>query len=83
MRNPMTHTRETANDLIVIHKVALAEGLGGTAVHLIKLDGRDLPIPVSDTLSLGYELLVARESMPIPTVWVAMKSHTYKFYMTP
>ncbi|KAL6272194.1 hypothetical protein ACE6H2_022886 [Prunus campanulata] len=42
----MTHIRETANDLIVIHKVALAEGLGGTTVHLIKLDGRDLPIPI-------------------------------------
>lgn len=63
----MTHTRETANHLIVIHKVTL----GGTTVHLTKLDGCDLPIPVSDTLSLGYELLVAKEGMPIPTVWVA------------
>ncbi|KAI5354824.1 PREDICTED: dnaJ [Prunus dulcis] len=60
-----TYKRD-GNDLVVNHKVTLAEALGGTTVHLTTLDGRDLSIPVTDIVSPGYELVVAREGMPIP-----------------
>ncbi|KAL3745341.1 dnaJ homolog subfamily B member 4 isoform X2 [Eucalyptus grandis] len=53
------------NDLIMNHRVTLAEAIGGTTVNLTTLDGRDLSIPVTDIVSPGYELAVAREGMPI------------------
>ncbi|CAN6583577.1 unnamed protein product [Malus baccata var. baccata] len=59
-----TYKRD-GNDLIVNQKVSLAEALGGTTLQLTTLDGRDLSIPVTDIVSPGYELLVAREGMPI------------------
>ncbi|XP_048442292.1 dnaJ homolog subfamily B member 4-like isoform X5 [Pyrus x bretschneideri] len=42
-----------------------AEALGGTTVHLTTLDGRNLSIPVTNIVNPGYELVVAREGMPI------------------
>lgn len=59
-----TYKRD-GNDLIVNQKVSLAEALGGTTLHLTTLDGRDLSISVTDIVSPGYELVVAREGMPI------------------
>lgn len=58
------YTRDS-NDLIVNHKVSLAEALGGTTVSLTTLDGRDLSIAVTDIISPGFELVVPREGMPI------------------
>lgn len=57
--------KRDGNDLIMNHKVSLAEALGGTTVNFTTLDGRNLSIPVTDIVSPGYELLVAREGMPI------------------
>ncbi|KAL6985358.1 hypothetical protein U1Q18_018733 [Sarracenia purpurea var. burkii] len=58
-------TRE-GNDLIMNYRVSLAEALGGTTViSLTTLGGRSLTIPVTDIVSPGYELVVAREGMPI------------------
>ncbi|XP_030534188.2 dnaJ homolog subfamily B member 4 [Rhodamnia argentea] len=57
--------KRDGNDLIVNHRVTLAEAIGGTTVSLTMLDGRDLSIPVADIVSPGYELIVAREGMPI------------------
>ncbi|XP_062023505.1 uncharacterized protein LOC133739730 [Rosa rugosa] len=57
--------KRDSNDLLITKKVSLAEALGGTAVHLKTLDGRDLSIPVTEIVSPGYELVVAREGMPI------------------
>ncbi|XP_004291417.1 PREDICTED: dnaJ homolog subfamily B member 4 [Fragaria vesca subsp. vesca] len=54
-----------SNDLLITKKVSLAEGLGGTTVQLKTLDGRDLSVPVTEIVSPGYELVVAREGMPI------------------
>ncbi|XP_068345306.1 uncharacterized protein [Pyrus communis] len=59
-----TYKRD-GNDLVVNKKVTLAEALGGTTVNLTTLDGRDLSIPVTDIVNPGYELVVAREGMPI------------------
>ncbi|KAL5783203.1 hypothetical protein ACOSP7_008232 [Xanthoceras sorbifolium] len=57
--------KRDSNDLIINHRVSLAEALGGTTVNLTTLDGRDLSIPVTDIVSPGYELVVDREGMPI------------------
>lgn len=57
--------KRDSNDLIVNQRVSLAEALGGTTVNLVTLDGRNLAIPVSDIVSPGYELVIAREGMPI------------------
>ena len=59
-----TYTRD-GNDLIINQRVSLAEALGGTAVNITTLDGRNLSIPVHDIISPGYELVVAMEGMPI------------------
>ncbi|KAL7166239.1 hypothetical protein ACSBR2_037005 [Camellia fascicularis] len=53
------------NDLIMNHRVTLAEALGGTTVSLTTLHGHNLSIPVTDLVSPGYEMVVAREGMPI------------------
>ncbi|CAK9136574.1 unnamed protein product [Ilex paraguariensis] len=53
------------NDLIMNYRVSLAEALGGTTVNLITLDGRNMSIPVTDIVSPSYELVLAREGMPI------------------
>ncbi|XP_031376102.1 dnaJ homolog subfamily B member 1 [Punica granatum] len=58
--------KRDGNDLLLVHhRVSLAEALGGTTVNLTTLDGRKLSIPVTDIVSPGYELVVAREGMPI------------------
>ncbi|XP_059459987.1 uncharacterized protein LOC132189321 [Corylus avellana] len=57
--------KRDGNDLIVNHRVSLAEALGGTTVNLTTLDGRSLSIPVTDIVNPGYEVVVAREGMPI------------------
>ncbi|KNA06631.1 hypothetical protein SOVF_179240 [Spinacia oleracea] len=54
------------NDLIMTHKVTLAEAIGGTTVKVTTLDGRTLSIPVRDMITPDYELVVAKEGMPIP-----------------
>ncbi|KAG5562674.1 hypothetical protein RHGRI_005407 [Rhododendron griersonianum] len=58
------YTRD-GNDLIMNHRVSLAEALGGTTVNLTTLDGRNLSVPVTDIVSPGYELTISREGMPI------------------
>lgn len=57
--------KRDGNDLIVNQKISLAEALGGTSVELTALDGRELSIPVNDVVSPGFELVVAKEGMPI------------------
>ncbi|KAG7024478.1 DnaJ-like subfamily B member 4, partial [Cucurbita argyrosperma subsp. argyrosperma] len=57
--------KRDGNDIIMNHKVTLAEALGGTTVNLTTLDGRNLSIPVIDIVSPGYELAITREGMPI------------------
>ncbi|KAL5729398.1 hypothetical protein ACHQM5_002363 [Ranunculus cassubicifolius] len=57
--------KRDGNDLIVVQKVALAEALSGATVNLTTLDGRNLSIPVSEIVNPGYELVLAKEGMPI------------------
>lgn len=57
--------KRDGNDLVVNQRVSLAEALGGTTVNLTTLDGRNLTIPVTDIVTPGFELVIAREGMPI------------------
>ncbi|KAK4364967.1 hypothetical protein RND71_016325 [Anisodus tanguticus] len=57
--------KRDGNDLIRNHKVTLVEALGGTIVNLTTLDGRKLTIPMSEIVRPGYELVLAKEGMPI------------------
>ncbi|CAI0416893.1 unnamed protein product [Linum tenue] len=50
---------------MIHHRVTMAEALGGTTASIDTLDGRTLSVPVTDIVSPGYELVVAREGMPI------------------
>ncbi|KAM7256428.1 hypothetical protein ACFE04_012169 [Oxalis oulophora] len=62
---PHNRYKRDGNDLVLSHKVTLAEAIGGTTVTIETLDGRELSIPVTDIVSPGYELAVAMEGMPI------------------
>ncbi|CAN1169150.1 DnaJ homolog subfamily B member 1 [Linum perenne] len=57
--------KRDGSDLVINHRVTLAEALGGTTVKITTLDGRSLLIPVDDIISPGYEVVVAMEGMPI------------------
>ncbi|XP_039051326.1 dnaJ homolog subfamily B member 4-like [Hibiscus syriacus] len=57
--------KRDGNDLIVDWKVSLAEALGGTTVNLTTLNGRKLSLPITDIIHPDYELVVAKEGMPI------------------
>jgi DnaJ homolog subfamily B member 4 len=58
------YTRE-GNDLLVHRKIDLVDALAGTTVNLKTLDGRDLVIKLADVVTPGYELVIAKEGMPI------------------
>lgn len=62
---PHDFYKRDGNDLIVTQIVTLAEALAGTTVNLTTLDGRNLSIPVSDIVNPNYELVIAKEGMPI------------------
>ncbi|WZY79373.1 hypothetical protein YC2023_025757 [Brassica napus] len=57
--------KRDGNDLITSAKVTLAEAIGGTTVSIKTLDGRNLPVGVTEIVSPGYELVVPGEGMPI------------------
>lgn len=63
--------RRDGNDLVAEARVTLAEALGGAAVVLTTLDGRELAVGVGDgddapVVGPGYEMVVPMEGMPMP-----------------
>lgn len=58
--------KRDGNDLVVTQKVSLIEALTGYTVQLTTLDGRNLTIPINNTISPTYEEAVKGEGMPIP-----------------
>uniref|UniRef100_A0ACD6AJD1 Uncharacterized protein n=2 Tax=Avena sativa TaxID=4498 RepID=A0ACD6AJD1_AVESA len=58
------YTRE-GNDLLVHQKIDLVDALAGTTFNLKTIDGRDLVIKLTDVVTPGYELAIAKEGMPI------------------
>ncbi|CAL0327242.1 unnamed protein product [Lupinus luteus] len=57
--------KRDGNDLIMSQRVSLAEAIGGTTINITTLNKRTLSIPVTDIVSPGFELVVAKEGMPI------------------
>ncbi|XP_061341550.1 uncharacterized protein LOC133287880 isoform X3 [Gastrolobium bilobum] len=55
------------NDLVVTHKVSLAEAeaLTGSTIQLTALDGRALTIVVNNVIDPNYEEVISGEGMPI------------------
>ncbi|XWS22511.1 hypothetical protein CRYUN_Cryun29cG0042300 [Craigia yunnanensis] len=53
------------NDLVVNQKICLLEALTGITLSLTTLDGRNLTIPVIDTVKPGQEVVIPNEGMPI------------------
>ncbi|KAJ6821319.1 dnaJ-like protein subfamily B member 1-like [Iris pallida] len=57
--------KRDGNDLIAHHKISLVDALAGGTVNFKTLDGRDLAISLTDVVTPGYELVIAKEGMPI------------------
>ncbi|WOK92725.1 hypothetical protein Cni_G01416 [Canna indica] len=57
--------KRDGNDLIVHQMISLVDALAGTTINLKTLDGRDLAINVNDVVYPGYEIVIAKEGMPI------------------
>ncbi|CAL9152485.1 unnamed protein product [Musa hybrid cultivar] len=57
--------KREGNDLIVHQSISLVNALAGTTINLKTLDGRDLSINVNEVVIPGYELVVAKEGMPL------------------
>ncbi|CAN8252281.1 unnamed protein product [Cochlearia groenlandica] len=62
---PHDYFKRDGNDLITSKRVTLAEAIGGTTVSVEMLDGRNLPVSVTNIISPGYEVVVQGEGMPI------------------
>ena len=58
--------KRDGNDLIVTHKVPLADALTGTTLTVTTLDGRTLTISCNEVIFPGYEKVIPKEGMPIP-----------------
>ncbi|KAG8498438.1 hypothetical protein CXB51_004955 [Gossypium anomalum] len=57
--------KRDGNDLIATLKISLLEALTGTILSLTTLDGRTLPISVTDIVNPGHEVVIPNEGMPI------------------
>ncbi|KAJ8559896.1 hypothetical protein K7X08_003954 [Anisodus acutangulus] len=53
------------NDLTVNQEISLLEALTGKTLEMTTLDGRNLIIPLTDTVKPGHEVVVPNEGMPI------------------
>ncbi|XP_058785788.1 uncharacterized protein LOC131660553 [Vicia villosa] len=62
---PHESFKRDGNDLIVTHRITLAEAIGGTLINIKTLDKRIVRVQVKDIVSPGYELIVSNEGMPI------------------
>ncbi|KAL1814719.1 hypothetical protein ACET3Z_017293 [Daucus carota] len=58
------YTRD-GNDLIMNQEVSLVESLTGKIFEITTLDGRIVPIAVTEIIKPGHELVVRNEGMPI------------------
>lgn len=57
--------RRDGNDLLINHKISLLDALTGKTLTITTLDGRDLPVKVSDIIKPGQEIVIENEGMPI------------------
>jgi DnaJ family protein B protein 4 len=57
--------KRDGNDLVVVHKIPLADALTGCTISLTTLDGRSLSIAMPDIIPPRYEKVLPKEGMPI------------------
>ncbi|KAF8408041.1 hypothetical protein HHK36_007181 [Tetracentron sinense] len=57
--------KRDGNDLVVNQRISLLDALTGKILNLTTLDGRNLPVPVTDIIRPGYEVVIPSEGMPI------------------
>lgn len=57
--------KRDGNDLIINQKISLLDALTGKNLYITTLDGRDLPLTVSDIVKPGQEIVIENEGMPI------------------
>ncbi|GER32278.1 potyviral capsid protein interacting protein 1 [Striga asiatica] len=57
--------KRDGNDLIVYQKISLLDALTGKILNIATLDGRDIPLTLSDIVKPGQEVVIENEGMPI------------------
>jgi DnaJ family protein B protein 4 len=57
--------KRDGNDLVMVHKIPLADALTGCTISLTTLDGRSLSIAMPDIIPPRYEKVLPKEGMPI------------------
>ncbi|KAK6160040.1 hypothetical protein DH2020_003421 [Rehmannia glutinosa] len=57
--------KRDGNDLIVHQKISLLDALTGKTFNITTLDGRDIPLTVSDIIKPGHEMVIENEGMPL------------------
>ncbi|KAL6567740.1 hypothetical protein OROGR_001408 [Orobanche gracilis] len=57
--------KRDGNDLIVHQKISLLDALTGKTLSITTLDGRELPLALSDVIRPGQEMVIGNEGMPI------------------
>jgi DnaJ family protein B protein 4 len=58
--------KRDGNDLVVVHKIPLADALTGCTISLTTLDGRSLSIAMPDIIPPRYEKSCLRKVCPLP-----------------
>lgn len=57
--------KRDGNDLIISQRISLLDALTGKSLTITTLDGRDIPITLSDVIKPGHEVVIENEGMPI------------------
>ncbi|XP_051122031.1 uncharacterized protein LOC127245287 [Andrographis paniculata] len=57
--------KRDGNDLIINQRISLLDALTGKTLNITTLDGRDLPLTLSDVIKPGQEVVIENEGMPI------------------
>ncbi|KAL7091515.1 hypothetical protein ACP275_12G111000 [Erythranthe tilingii] len=57
--------KRDGNDLIINQRISLLDALTGKTLSITTLDGRDLPLTLSDIVKPGHEVVIENEGMPI------------------
>ncbi|KAK4429937.1 DnaJsubfamily B member 4 [Sesamum alatum] len=57
--------KRDGNDLIINQKISLLDALTGKTLNIATLDGRDIPLTISDIIKPGKEIVIENEGMPI------------------
>lgn len=57
--------KRDGNDLVMTHKITLAEALSGCIISIPLLNAKTLTIPCTEVIYPGYEKVISNEGMPV------------------